>query len=239
NYVYDTLRELKSVDKLAHLFCTCLNYAYSGRPVSTRGWKGQIVDSIRDLQLVATTGDFKIFWIGLRTPHLKRGEERAIVNKLNREFPYNLAVFSNDMDTQWNFVNVKLISDIDEENKDVIRRKIVRRIHIDETERIRTATEQISKLNIIDENISPLELQRIHDDAFDVEQVTEKFFSGIVRAGRVVEKGFIHIFDGLKKNLIQQAGDRQWAHEYTLQFLSRIMFLLYRRNAGLAMILNS
>ncbi len=52
--------------------------------------------------------------------------------------------------------------------------------------------------------------------AFDVEKVTEEFF----RQYRIV-------FDHLQKLLYKQSRDKQWAHDYALQFLNRLMFLYF------------
>jgi len=52
--------------------------------------------------------------------------------------------------------------------------------------------------------------------AFDVEKVTEQFFNNY----RIV-------FDHLQKLLYKQSKDKQWAHDYALQFLNRLMFLYF------------
>lgn len=226
NDVKLALKKLKSPNDLAELFCSHLNYKYMGKDVSRRNWIPKVTQSIRDLQLIAAHDEFKVFWIGLDTPTLRRTDERNIINKLNGENPYNLGIFSNSKNTEWDFVNVKLVSDNGNKNLLLNKSRIMRRIHIDEFERMRTATERISRLNIEDESMSPLELQKRHDKAFDVEEVTEKFFIGDVR-GIIREKGFIHIFEDLKSNLLSQAGDEKWSHDYSLQFLSRIMFLYF------------
>lgn len=216
------LKKLRSPNDLADLFCSHLNYDYKGIEVSRRNWNAEVNQSVRNLQIIASHDEFKILWIGLDTPSLKRNEERNIMNKLNNEFPYNLGIFSNNSNTEWDFVNIKLISDPCNESIKFNKSRILRRIHIERTERLRTATERIARFNIDDEKISPLELQRRYDEAFDVEEVTEKFFRGSVR-----EKGFIHIFEDLKSNLLSQARDEKWSHDYSLQFLSRIMFLFF------------
>jgi hypothetical protein len=52
--------------------------------------------------------------------------------------------------------------------------------------------------------------------AFDVEKVTEKFF-----------EQYRNLFDQLQKLLYKSSKDKQWAHDYALQFLNRLMFLYF------------
>ena len=112
---------------------------------------------------------------------------------------------------------MKLVSEESEEdNKNSKKKKLIRRIRIDDSGRLRTASERIRKLEITDELISPIALQSKHDDAFDVEQVTDEFF-----------KDFSALFRSLKENLIVQNNDRKWAHSFTLQFLNRLMFIYF------------
>jgi len=175
--------------------------------------QSEVVDKI---EFFAGCSDFKIFWIRLKSSELRRTDERIILNQINQKFPYNLTVFSNSDDTYWDFVNVKLIADKTEENQKPEKRKYIRRIRIGDTERLHTASERISHLKIHDEKISPLALQNQHDEAFDVEQVTQKFF-----------EEFVEIFRALKSSLFKQTDDKIFAHKFTIQFLSRIMFFYF------------
>ncbi|MHA1775664.1 MAG: Eco57I restriction-modification methylase domain-containing protein, partial [Promethearchaeota archaeon] len=206
-----------------------LSYEYvrEDATILTRNWTPKQKEPISHIEIIASHEDFKIFWVRLKSEKLLRGLERNIINKLNNEYPYNLVIFSNIDDSEWDFVNVKLVSQEDDENKDPVKRKFVRRIKIEKTERLHTAAERITKLLIEDESISTIGLQEIHDEAFDVEKVTEKFFSGVVRARQIIEKGFIHIFKDLNEKLSKQTDDREWAHNFTMQFLSRIMFFYF------------
>jgi len=66
-------------------------------------------------------------------------------------------------------------------NRNEKRRRLFRRIAIGPEERLRTATERLSYLDLeaISSGklfISPLDVQQAHDDAFDVEKVTDQFF---------------------------------------------------------------
>lgn len=57
--------------------------------------------------------------------------------------------------------------------------------------------------------------------AFDVQAVTEQFF-----------EGYRTIFAGLRNLLEQQHNDAQWAHDYALQLLNRLMFLYFIQRKG-------
>lgn len=170
NKVYETLKNLKSVDKLSELFCSHLNYEYSGNKVSYRGWKENITDPIRNLQLLAKHNDFQI--ILCEIDRFLLGTERPIINQLLKDHPYCLVVFTEPSYHNWHFVNIKY----DEDIKD---RRLFRRIVIGPDERFHTAAQRISMLEVVSEEISPLELQTRHDEAFDVDKVTKEFYTTI------------------------------------------------------------
>lgn len=69
--------------------------------------------------------------------------------------------------------------------------------------------------------ISPLEIQRRHDEAFDVEAVTKQFFAN-----------YQEVFQDLQQDLARQTKDRAFAHDYALQFLNRCMFLYFIQRKG-------
>ncbi|MFC1453346.1 Eco57I restriction-modification methylase domain-containing protein [Verrucomicrobiota bacterium] len=106
-----------------------------------------------------------------------RGHERPIVNRLTREHPYALFVFSNKGRTDWHFLNVKY-------EEEAEKRRLLRRITVRPGEGLRTATERMQMLDLeaISPDLlglSPLVIQQQHDDAFDVEKVTKDFYREI------------------------------------------------------------
>ena len=120
-------------------------------------------------------------------------------------------MFSNREQTDWHFVNVKHITQ---------KHRLLRRITIGPTEKLRTASERIAMLDA--ESLdSPLEIQSRHDDAFDVEAVTKGFFDA-----------YKSVFQRLQDDLADQTDDNQWAHDYALQFLNRCMFLYFIQRKG-------
>ncbi len=97
--------------------------------------------------------------------------------------PYSLFVFSNEARSQWHFLNVKY-------DDSPQKRKLFRRIKVEAGDnQLRTATEQLSLLDLESfDSDSPLEIQKQHDEAFDVEVVTQKFFSEYRQVFEGVEK---------------------------------------------------
>jgi hypothetical protein len=180
-------------------------------------WTESQRELIDKITLVSTSGEFYVFWVRMKRENIIRTAERTIIHKLTGEFPYNMIIFSNLSDTEWDFVNVKLAVDkVSDENKEPRKRQIFRRIRISETERLRTATERISKIKVPEESISELELQKRHDEAFDVEQVTTAFFDQ-----------FRVVFERFKSHLVNLTGDSKWAHDYTLRFMNRLIFIYF------------
>ena len=102
------------------------------------------------------------------------------------------------------------------------RRRLFRRITISPHEKLRTASERIAMLDLesIDvpdpEALSPLDIQTRHEEAFDVEAVTRRFF-----------EDYKSVFKTLQEDLASQIRDDRWAHDYALQFLNRCMFLYF------------
>lgn len=165
---------------LKDLFLDDLKYDYDRTRTPTSHWRDSHKKDIANIEVLATHSDFKIIWARLKGDTLRRGDERPIINTINRDYPYNLLVFSNCDDSQWDFVNVKLVSHErdSEENRQAEKRRIVRRITVSKADRLRTAAERLSLISIPDgEPLSPLELQKSHDDAFDVEKVTKEFYT--------------------------------------------------------------
>ena len=62
----------------------------------------------------------------------------------------------------------------------------------------------------------PMAIQERHDEAFDVDAVTKQFF---------IE--YRSVFQLLQDDLSRQTQDKDWAHDYALQFLNRCMFLYF------------
>jgi hypothetical protein len=220
--ILSLFKDFKGIEPLKELFWAELNYERVNQPLSMRDWKYTVTNLLTDGPLLfAAGGDnaFVVIYARFAADSLLLTHERPIVTKLLREHPYALFVFSNADQDRWHFINVK-------HDEDVEKRRIFRRITIGPEERLRTASERIALLDLalIDTNlfgISPLAIQRRHDEAFDVEAVTKQFFDE-----------YQAVFNILQKDLERQTKDKQWAHDYALQFLNRCMFLYFIQRKG-------
>ena len=91
-----------------------------------------------------------------------------------REHPYCLFVFSDKTQSSWHFLNIKY----DEKAE---KRRLFRRITVRADGGLRTAAERLQMLDLVSIgkelfSIPALEIQKRHDDAFDVEKVTKDFY---------------------------------------------------------------
>ncbi len=142
-----------------------------------------------------------------------------MVTQLLREHEYGLFIVSNRAQTDWHLINVKY-------DQDATKRRLFRRIRVGPQERLRTAAERVAMLDLQEiqggrSSMSLLDIQSKHDEAFDVEAVTRQFFEEY--------KG---VFTILEDDLRKQTGDHTWAHDYSLQFLNRCMFIYFVQRKG-------
>jgi adenine-specific DNA-methyltransferase len=179
--VLSILRNLRDLDGLKRLFWEELNYERENRPLSPRQWPENARQPLaEDPILFASGGEdnaFHVVYCRLASDALLRGHERPVVNRLTREHPYALFVFSNKGRTDWHFLNVKY-------DEAVEKRRLTRRIAVQRGEGLRTAAERMALLDLQTISpdlfgLSPLLIQQHHDDAFDVEKVTKDFYEEI------------------------------------------------------------
>lgn len=179
--VLNILRNLRDLDGLKRLFWEELNYERENRPLSHRQWPESARQPLaEDPILFASGGEdnaFHVVYCRLESDALLRGHERPIVNRLTREHPYALFVFSNKGRTDWHFLNVKYDEEAD-------KRRLLRRITVRPGEGLRTAAERMQMLDLETISpdlfaLSPLTIQQRHDDAFDVEKVSKDFYREI------------------------------------------------------------
>jgi hypothetical protein len=217
--VHDILSNLQSLDKTRELFAE-LNYDPAHDLLSRSGWARAAADALaEDPQVIACHDDFKIIYARLNSDRLLLGDERPVVNRLLQEHPYLLCLFSDKQQQQWHFVNIKY-------DEDVKKRRLFRRITVGPDERLRTASERLSLLDLETIStdsfgLSPLAVQSRHDEAFDVEKVTKQFHDEYKAIFRILEDDLCH-----------KTNDRLWAHDYALQFLNRCMFLYFIQRKG-------
>lgn len=209
---------------LKELFWARLSYERVNMRIGRAGWPDITRTMLaEDPVLFAAAGRDQAFHVirsRLAGNRLRLTDERHIVTRLLRDHPYALFLFSTADETHWHFVNVRVARNA-ELNRDPSRRRMFRRITIGPDERLRTAAERITMLDLdtIRPDLSglfPLAIQQRHDEAFDVEKVTRDFYERYRR-----------LFKDLQAHLVNQTSDRAWAHDYVLQFLNRCMFVYF------------
>jgi len=213
------LYNLRGMEPLKELFWRELNYDRADQPIPTGSWTDSSRAAIAENPvLFATAGEdnsFHIIYCRLHSEgRLRITDERILINRLIRDHPYSLFIFSDALQERWHFVNVRYEPTVD-------KRRILRRITIGPEERLRTASERILLLDAasIDPSlfgVTALQIQQRHDEAFDVEAVTKQFFDD-----------YCSVFRSLETELSKQIHDKKWAHDYALGFLNRLMFIYF------------
>lgn len=217
--ISNSLPNLKSLDVLKKLFWSQLNYERVNKQLGVRKLTDAVKNELLDEPLLLASGGannaFHIIYARLKSENLSRESERSVVNNLLKEHPYALFLFSNKSQSQWHFLNVKYDNSPE-------KRKLFRRITVGEGEQLRTATERISLLDLelIKPDASPLDIQTCHDEAFDVEKVTQEFFKQYRQTFNKVEK------------LIQGMGGDERKRLFTQKLFNRLMFIGFIQKKG-------
>ncbi len=207
-----------------------LNLDREEAPISRRDWKETTKTLLAaDPVITATIGgntrvlfgdeqSFKIIYCRLASPELLLTQERAIVTELLDQYPYALFVFSDQPQKRFHFLNVK-------DEPEGQKRRLFRRITVGNGERLRTAAEQLSKLD--GEVLKHLPLSGIQarfDEAFDVGPVTKKFFAEYKRVFDLVKAG-------IQGFAADQAGEEA-RNLFTQRLFNRLMFLAFIQKKG-------
>jgi hypothetical protein len=220
--VLEILGSFKGTGPLRELLAQ-LNYDPLNKPVSRKDWPEPAkVALAQDPRIYGqAAGDFYVIYAQLAADKLKLTDERTVIPQLLKEYPYALFVFSDKSQTEFHFVNVKW-----ENNQ---KRRLYRRIAVGPQERLRTAVERISLLDIqtIEAGLFGITAQQIqdrHDEAFDVAKVSKSFFDEYKRVFEVMRdavKGF---------GPSEEEQDRR--HLFTQRLFNRLMFLRFIQKKG-------
>jgi len=178
-----------------------------------------------------TQPGFRIIYVPLRegatrAAPLRLTDERIIAEQLMRagRHPDSMLVFSDPKQEYWHLVNVRRVSRAEAERRDLKKRHLLRRIAVGPEDKLRTAVDQFAQIALPDDLAGAATAQQIHerhDHAFNVERVTDEFFAGFKRQ-----------FFQLEEALLDQVDDREWAHDYALRLLSRLMFIYFIQRKG-------
>jgi type I restriction-modification system DNA methylase subunit len=215
--VYDLLSSLRGLDALKKLFWSELNYERENQTLSRRNWPDKAVEALAEDPILLASGgeDFRVIYARLNSKQLPLNLERLVVTQLLKNHPYTLFVFSDFHQERWHFLNVKY--DVKQE-----KRQVLRRITVGPGEQLRTATERLSLLDL--DNISsesPLAIQERHDEAFDVEKVTKKFF----------EK-YRLVFEKVEQLITKTIPNADQRRLFTQKLFNRLMFIVFIQKKG-------
>ena len=207
-------------DKLCRLFWSDLNYSRVNTPLSRAGWSPATAQALAEDPVLFAAGgedyDFKISYSRLASNRLPFGDERPIVSRLLRDHPYALFVFSNHSQDRWHFLNVKV-------RDDETKQRVFRRLTVIPGIGLRTPTERITKLDVVDLAAAPpLTIQARYDEAFDKEPLTRDFF-----------KRFDKALEEIKSDLERfQKLPSAEAYSQAQLLLERLIFLYFLQNRG-------
>ncbi|EDX75622.1 hypothetical protein MC7420_6277 [Coleofasciculus chthonoplastes PCC 7420] len=215
--ILDILSSLQGLNPLKELFWSELNYDRENQPLSRRGWSDPVSHLLaEDPLLLASAGsEFHIIYGRLQSERLLASDQRPVVNQLFKNHPYALFIFSNYNQDQWHFLNVKY-------DKKQDKRQVFRRITVSSGEQLRTATERLSLLDLAGiSGVEPLTIQQRHDQAFDVEKVTQKFFETYRR-----------VFEQVEGLLEPMMADGEQRRMFTQKLFNRLMFIAFIQKKG-------
>lgn len=215
NSVDKILSSLQGLNSLKKLFSE-LNYNPVNQSLSRRGWREQVSEVLaEDPILIAAGGDdFHVIY-GCFNQRLLVKAERLVVEELLKNHPYSLFVFSDKQQKNWTFINVKY--DSRQDNK-----RILRRIRVSPGEQLRTAIERLSLLDLEGIDLdSPLAIQQRHDEAFDVEKVTQKFF-----------KQYREVFENVERLITPTIDHAEKRRLFIQKLFNRLMFIAFIQKKG-------
>ena len=227
--VLDLLQNFNGLPSLKKLQAH-LNLDREDAPISRREWKGANLSLLAaDPVITASIGgsarelfgeeqSFKVIYCRFASPELLLTQERAVATELLGQYPYALFVFSDQAQRRFHFLNVK-----DEPQGQ--KRRLFRRITVGNGERLRTAAEQLAKLD--GEALKHLPLSGIQarfDEAFDVGPVTKRFFAEYKRIFALVRAG-------IQGFAADQAGEEA-RNLFTQRLFNRLMFLAFIQKKG-------
>jgi len=225
--IYRHLSELprrRSLDAALEFF-DALGYQYADElPLPIRNWPAgvrRLVSRNADPPIyLAQHRDFRVVYTHLTTDHLSRTVERPIVeHTLHKLHPYALFVFANRDLTLWDFVNVKYSAE------DGARRRTIRRIHVGPAERLHTAAQRMALLVVPGPEATALELQSLHDQAFDVEEVTRQFYRDYVQV-------FGALYDDIARRNPRRGAEKIEVERQAQVLLDRLLFLYFIQKKG-------
>lgn len=228
--IRDRLKRLSTYEHALDFFGD-LGYSYAGDDPLYRGdWaaSAQNLPVARLGYLARHQQDFHIIYCELSGERLLRTIQRPLIEQIARRHPFFMIAFRNQpgntAGVQWEFVNVRVIQDADEDKGTRRTRRVARRISIGPAERLHdrlhTAAQRLALIDISGKpGVSALELQNLHDRAFDVEAVTNAFFAT-----------YRDVFKAVEASITGISGDTR--RLFTQRLFNRLMFIIFLEHKG-------
>ena len=220
--VLQILESFKGTGPLRELMAN-LNYDPLNEAVSRSDWPdGAKAALAQDPRLYGRAGgEFYVIYAQLTADKLKLTDERAVVPQLLKQYPYALFVFSDKSQTNFHFVNVKW--------ENTQKRRLYRRITVGPQERLRTAVERITLLDIQTIHaglfgVKAQEIQDRHDLSFDVAKVTKDFYEEYKRVFEIMRDAI--------KGFGASDEEQERRHLFTQRLFNRLMFLRFIQKKG-------
>ena len=221
---------VSSLNDIKELFCKHLNYEHeSNNEIYTYDWP----ESLQELlakntlpQVIAGYNGFKIIYLKLASEDLRKGHERKLIERIRKDDPSLRALFvvSNHNQKKWHLINTK---DTREANKTNLHLRFFR---IGKGQQLRTAAERLQLIDIANLNpeVTAAELQDAHNQAFDVESVSQDFFNEI-------SNWYFWALSQVEFPQDTVAAGEAEKHRATslIRFLTRIIFCWFLKEKGL------
>lgn len=223
------LQNIKDLSDARHLFCRVLNYHHESTELATLDWPEPLQALLATNTLpkvIAGYNGFKIIHLQLAAEDLRKGQERQLIQRIRNDDPTLRALFvvSNYEQNQWHLINTK---DTQEANKTALHLRFFR---IGKGQQVRTAAERLHLIDVeaLDPKITAQELQDHHNDAFDVESVSQDFFNEISNwyfwALSQVE---------FPQDTVVEGEEEKHRATSLIRFLTRIIFCWFLKEKGL------
>ncbi len=225
-----SLQRISSVRDVRDLFCHVLHYAFEDEEFATVKWPDELRDCLAPgtaPRIIADQNGFKILYLQLAEPYLRRGHERQLVQRLIKDDPTlrGLVVVSDADQREWHLVNAKFEKDVGKNN-----RLRLRRMRVGSGQSVRTAVERLAMVDIetAGEDTTAAALQDLHDRAFDVESVSKEFFNEI-------SNWYFWALSQVEFPTDTLAGDDNEKHRATslIRFLTRMIFCWFLKEKDL------
>ncbi|HPQ51433.1 MAG TPA: hypothetical protein PKZ89_07180, partial [Alphaproteobacteria bacterium] len=175
--LYNALDTFPSLDTAKFIFGELLSYDLTDETLPWRDWPKDLRDRLKDApHVIAYARGFKIVYLQHSASQLSRGTTRAVISRILRDNAnsfYGLFIVSNDTGDEWALVNARIADG-------KANRLILRSIPVGTGKGARTATDRLILVDLDGrEKLTAQQIQELHDNAFDVEGVSNEFYKKI------------------------------------------------------------